>query len=138
VDLALGKKPWRATEEGAKVRRPLYNGTIFHRVIPEFMIQGGDPLGNGMGGPGYDFPDENLESSIFDGPGKLAMANRGPDTNGSQFFITEVALPHLNGTSQIFGDCQNGEVVQRIARVERVMDRPVVPVVLERVVITGR
>ena len=95
--------------------KPLYDGTIFHRVIPNFMIQGGDPLGNGSGGPGYDFKDEFTDLT-FDQPGRLAMANSGPHTNGSQFFITEVPTPHLNGKHTIFGQCDNPELVKQITR----------------------
>ena len=92
---------------GQKTTRPLYDGTIFHRVIPSFMIQGGDPLGRASGGPGYQFEDEFDSSLTFDRPGRLAMANSGPNTNGSQFFITEVPTPHLNGRHTIFGQCDD-------------------------------
>src|SRR5206468_8130767 len=98
---------------------PLYNGTIFHRVIPNFMIQGGDPLGNGQGGPGYSFEDEFSPDLKFDVAGRLAMANSGPGTNGSQFFITEVPTPHLNDKHTIFGQCDEAsvELVKQIAHV---------------------
>ncbi|MFL6299321.1 MAG: peptidylprolyl isomerase [Terriglobales bacterium] len=104
--LADGSKDWTDPETKQKKHGvPMYNGTIFHRVIPNFMIQGGDPLGTGSGDPGYSFKDEIVPSLNFDVPGRLAYANSGPDTNGSQFFITEVPTPHLNGHYVIFGQC---------------------------------
>src|SRR3954468_3562684 len=104
--LADGSKDWTDPETKQKKHGvPMYNGTIFHRVIPNFMIQGGDPLGTGSGDPGYSFKDEIVPSLNFDIPGRLAYANSGPDTNGSQFFITEVPTPHLNGHYVIFGQC---------------------------------
>ena len=116
IGLATGKKDWKNPASGATMHnKPLYDGTIFHRVIPNFMIQGGDPLGNGSGGPGYDFKDEFTDLA-FDQPGRLAMANSGPHTNGSQFFITEVPTPHLNGKHTIFGQCDNPELVKQITR----------------------
>jgi peptidyl-prolyl cis-trans isomerase A (cyclophilin A) len=97
VDLAQGKKEWTDPRTGKKSKKPLYDGTVFHRVIPKFMIQGGDPLGQGTGGPGYSIPDELTQGErYFDKPCQLAYANSGPNTNGSQFFITEVPTPHLN------------------------------------------
>ncbi len=97
VELAQGKKEWTDPRSGEKSKKPLYNGTVFHRVIPGFMIQGGDPLGMGVGGPGYSFPDElKAGEKPFDAPCQLAMANSGPNTNGSQFFITEKPASHLN------------------------------------------
>jgi peptidyl-prolyl cis-trans isomerase A (cyclophilin A) len=116
IGLATGKKDWKNPANGATMHnRPLYDGTLFHRVIPNFMIQGGDPLGNGTGSPGYTFRDEQSDLT-FDVAGRLAMANSGPNTNGSQFFITEVPTPHLNGHYNIFGQCDNNELVKQIAR----------------------
>ena len=103
VGLAAGTKDWTSPVTHAKKHGvPLYDGTIFHRVIPEFMIQGGDPAGNGMGDPGYKFQNETSPDLTFDRPGRLAYANAGPNTNGSQFFITEVPYPSLNGGDTIF------------------------------------
>src|SRR5947199_10029450 len=104
VGLANGTKEWTDPKTREKTKRPLYNGTIFHRVIPGFMIQGGDPLGNGTGGPGYQFEDEFRRDLRFDRPYLLAMANAGPDTNGSQFFVTVVPTPHLNDKQTIVGE----------------------------------
>ncbi len=117
--LAHGTKEWTHPATKAKKKEPLYNGTVFHRVIPGFMIQGGDPLGKGTGNPGYFFEDEIVATLTFDRPGRLAMANRGggTNTNGSQFFITEVPTPHLNGQHTIFGQVVEGqELVGKIAR----------------------
>jgi cyclophilin family peptidyl-prolyl cis-trans isomerase len=116
IGLSTGTKDWKNPASGATMHnKPLYDGTIFHRVIPNFMIQGGDPLGNGTGGPGYSFKDE-FSDLTFNQPGRLAMANSGPATNGSQFFITEVPTPHLNGKHTIFGQCDNLELVKQITR----------------------
>lgn len=138
VGLAKGTKEWTDPATGEKVQRPLYDGTIFHRVIPEFMIQGGDPLGRGTGGPGYTFEDEFGSGRKFDKPGLLAMANAGPNTNGSQFFITEIATPWLNNRHTIFGEVIEGmDIVRAIATVDRGPgDRPKQDVVLESVRIT--
>jgi len=126
--LARGTKDWTNPQTGRKMHGvPLYNGTVFHRVIPEFMIQGGDPLGTGTGDPGFKFKNETSPDLLFDLPGRLAYANAGPDTNGSQFFITEVAYPSLNGGYTIFGQCDDPsvEVVKKISRLPRnANDRP--------------
>ncbi len=119
VELAEGKRTWTDPKTGVETDRPLYDGTVFHRVIPRFMIQGGDPLANGMGGPGYQFEDEIVAGLEFDKPGLLAMANAGPNTNGSQFFVTEAPQPSLNGKHTIFGACEQVELVKAIARVDR-------------------
>ncbi len=128
IGLATGKKDWKNPSNGATMHnRPLYDGTVFHRVIPNFMIQGGDPLGNGTGSPGFSFRDEQSDLT-FDVAGRLAMANSGPNTNGSQFFITEVPTPHLNGHYNIFGQCDNNELVKQIARLATgANDRPFNP-----------
>ncbi|MBM4368391.1 MAG: peptidylprolyl isomerase [Deltaproteobacteria bacterium] len=136
VQLARGEREWTHPATDEKTTAPLYDGTIFHRVIPDFMIQGGDPLGRGTGGPGYKFADEVGDFTTFDHPGILAMANSGPDTNGSQFFITEGTPNHLNGKHTIFGDCDDLNVVKKIARVEKDRrDKPKTDVVLEKVII---
>jgi len=137
VGLAEGTKEWNAPTKKAGQTK-LYDGTIFHRVIPEFMIQAGDPMGNGMGGPGYKFADETKGSPHhFKAPGKLAMANAGPNTNGSQFFITVTDTSWLTGKHTIFGEVTEGyDIVEKISKVARDgMDRPKKPVVLESVTI---
>jgi len=137
VELATGSRAWRDPRSGAEQQSPLYDGTVFHRVIPQFMIQGGDPLGNGTGGPGYRFEDEVGGPHRFDRPGRLAMANAGPNTNGSQFFITQAPTPWLDGKHTIFGQVVSGmEVVEAIAATERDgQDRPLEEQRLERVLI---
>jgi peptidyl-prolyl cis-trans isomerase A (cyclophilin A) len=138
VDLATGKRQWRDARDGSARTEPLYNGTVFHRVIPDFMIQGGDPEGTGRGGPGYRFEDECPPGGpAFDRPGLLAMANAGPNTNGSQFFVTVAKTPWLTGKHTIFGEVVDGmHVVDAISTMATdAQDRPTTPVVLERVTV---
>jgi len=138
IALAEGAKEWTHPTTRAKSTGKLYDGTIFHRVIPDFMIQGGDPAGNGMGGPGYRFEDETKGSPHkFDTPGKLAMANSGPNTNGCQFFITVAPTTWLTGKHTIFGEVVEGQnIVTKISLVPKgAQDKPHKPVVLESVVI---
>ena len=136
VELATGAREWTDPRDGKKRSDPLYAGTIFHRVIDGFMLQGGDPAGTGMGGPGYRFDDEcPADGPTFNQVGRLAMANAGPGTNGSQFFVTVAETPWLNGRHTIFGQVTEGyDVVERIEKVAKgPQDRPVDDVVLERV-----
>ena len=138
TELAEGKREWTHPNTRAKSKNPLYHGTIFHRVIPDFMIQGGDPQGTGMGGPGYQFEDETKGSPHrFDKAGKLAMANAGPNTNGSQFFITVANTEWLTGKHTIFGEVVEGQdVVTKISKVPRNrQDRPNKDVVVKSVTI---
>jgi peptidyl-prolyl cis-trans isomerase A (cyclophilin A) len=139
IGLAEGTKDWTNPATKKKEHhKPFYDGTTFHRVIPGFMIQGGDPLGTGTGDPGYSFADEFNPDLNFDVPGRLAMANSGPDTNGSQFFITEQAYPSLSQHYTIFGQCDlpSVDVVRSIARVDRDgNDKPITPVVLTKMTI---
>lgn len=138
IELAEGKRDWTHPVSRKKSKDRLYDGTIFHRVIPNFMIQGGDPAGNGMGGPGYQFEDETKGSPYkFDKAGKLAMANAGPNTNGSQFFITAAPTTWLTGNHTIFGEVVEGQdTVDKIVNVPRNrQDRPNKDVVLQSVAI---
>jgi peptidyl-prolyl cis-trans isomerase A (cyclophilin A) len=137
IGLARGTKDWTDPRTRQKKHGvPLYDGTIFHRVIPEFMIQGGDPSGTGAGDVGFQFKNEPWPALKFDQPGRLAYANAGPDTNGSQFFITEVPYPSLNGNYTIFGQCDPAsvELVKKIARQPRGRnDRPNTPIVIKHI-----
>jgi peptidyl-prolyl cis-trans isomerase A (cyclophilin A) len=136
VGLSTGTKPWKDPKTGQTKQTPLYSGTIFHRVIPSFMIQGGDPLGMGTGNGGFTIPDEWTRSSLdFSVPGRLAMANAGPKTTSTQFFITEAPTPHLNQMHTIFGQVVDGmNLVSKIARVPRdASDKPRTPVVLQSI-----
>jgi peptidyl-prolyl cis-trans isomerase A (cyclophilin A) len=136
IELAEGTRDWKDNVSGKKGPGPLYSSTIFHRVIPNFMIQGGDPSGTGMGGPGYKFEDETKGSPHkFDKKGKLAMANAGPNTNGSQFFITVAPTDWLTGNHTIFGEVVEGQdVVDKITSLPRNrQDKPMTDIVLEKV-----
>jgi peptidyl-prolyl cis-trans isomerase A (cyclophilin A) len=136
VGLATGAREWTDPRDGSRRTEPLYDGTVFHRVIDGFMIQGGDPTGTGRGDPGYRFEDEcPPDGPSFDRPGLLGMANAGPDTNGCQFFVTVAATPWLTGRHTIFGEVTEGyEVVEAISRVPTdAADRPLTDVVLEHV-----
>ncbi len=142
VELAEGSREWVDPRSGAKTSKPLYDGTVFHRVISGFMIQGGDPLGTGTGGPGYRFADEFHPELQFDRPYLLAMANAGPSTNGSQFFITVAATPWLNMKHTIFGEVSNAagrEVVDRVAALPTgPQDRPRQDVVIQGITFDRR
>jgi peptidyl-prolyl cis-trans isomerase A (cyclophilin A) len=135
VGLAEGTKKFTDPKTGQKAKRPFFDGLAFHRVIPQFMIQGGCPLGNGTGGPGYRFADEFHASLRHSAPGKLSMANSGPNTNGSQFFVTVAATPWLDNRHTIFGEIIEGQdIANKISEVPRdSSDRPRTPVVLQRV-----
>lgn len=134
VGLADGTKEWTDPKTGKKIKSTFYDGLIFHRVIPKFMIQGGDPEGTGRGGPGYKFEDEFTSGLLFDKPGRLAMANAGPNTNGSQFFITTVPTPWLNNKHTIFGQVIDGmDVVEAIESVKRDRrDKPIEDVIITK------
>jgi peptidyl-prolyl cis-trans isomerase A (cyclophilin A) len=138
VGLAEGTKEWTDPRTGKKTKEPYYNGTVFHRVIDAFMIQGGDPLGQGTGGPGYNFGDEFSPGLRHSKAGILSMANRGPNTNGGQFFITLAATPWLDNKHSVFGEILNGmDVVQKIGSTptSKPGDRPLKPITIQSVTI---
>jgi peptidyl-prolyl cis-trans isomerase A (cyclophilin A) len=137
VGLATGTKAWTDPKTGRVKHTPLYSGTTFHRVIPDFMIQGGDPLGDGTGGPGYEFNDEISSNHSFDHPGILAMANSGKNTNGCQFFVTVAAASHLDGNYSIFGEVVSGQdVADAISKVpHNADDKPLTSVKIIRIAI---
>ena len=140
VGLAEGTKQWSDPRTNQKVQKPYYNGTIFHRVIDGFMIQGGDPLGQGIGGPGYNFADEFHPKLRHNKAGTLSMANRGPNTNGGQFFITLAPTPHLDDRHTVFGEVIEGmDVISRIGKTPTAdRDRPLKDIVIETVTIERR
>jgi peptidyl-prolyl cis-trans isomerase A (cyclophilin A) len=141
VGLAEGTQEWTDPRSGRKVKQPYYDGTVFHRVIADFMVQGGDPLGQGTGGPGYNFADEFHPTLRHDKPGVLSMANRGPNTNGGQFFITLVPTPWLDDKHSVFGEVVEGmDVVKAIGgtKTSKPGDRPIRPITITGVAIERR
>jgi peptidyl-prolyl cis-trans isomerase A (cyclophilin A) len=133
VGLARGVRPW--LQDGKWIKKPLYDGLIFHRVVKGFMVQGGDPNKDGSGGPGYEIPDEIWEDAHHDQRGLLCMANRGANTNGSQFFIMDGAAPHLDGGYTIFGKCGPDDVIQKLSSAPTVGDRAVDPPEIKKVTV---
>ena len=136
--LALGQKEFRDPNTMMMQKKPYYDGLIFHRVIPDFMIQGGCPLKSGSGGPGYSITDEFHPELKHDRPGILSMANRGPNTGGSQFFITDKATPWLNNRHAVFGECKDLKVVSKIARIPAIQTRPREEVSMQVVIQWGK
>jgi peptidyl-prolyl cis-trans isomerase A (cyclophilin A) len=135
VGLAEGTREWKHPKTGERHKTPFYDGIVFHRVIQGFVLQGGDPLGQGHGGPGYQFADEFHPDLRHDAAGVLSMANAGPNTNGSQFFVTLAPTPHLDRRHSVFGKVVSGlDVVEKIGRVPtNAQDRPITPVVMKKV-----
>ncbi len=139
VGLATGQKPWIDPKSGQVQKgKPYFDGLGFHRVIPDFMIQGGDPLGQGTGGPGYQFANEIVPTLRHDVPALLSMANAGPGTNGSQFFVTEKATPWLDGRHTVFGKCKEADLVKKITALSGPGDAPTKPVTMTKVTISRR
>jgi peptidyl-prolyl cis-trans isomerase A (cyclophilin A) len=136
IGLATGKRAWKDPNSGTWVNKPAYDGTTFHRIIKGFMIQGGDPKGNGSGEPGYVIKDEVWPGAKHDKPGQLCMANRGPNTNGAQFFIMDGVASHLDGGYTIFGECAPEQLVHDIANVPVSGERPTTPITIKTVTIT--